>query len=564
MKKVEKLENYFNGTFFGETKNGVPNGYGKLITDNYSYEGEWENGQICGKGVMINNKGEKWEGLWEDNHIYKGKYTGIDGVTFEGSWAYKDGVCVKEGYGKFVIFSGEMFEGMFKNNKLNGKGAWKYLNNSYKGEFKDGEFNGKGVYIHCNGERIEGNFKDGVLNGYGKIFKNNGEYAEGEWENNCFMRGKEVSCSGATHEVNYQNRKLDGKMTVKLFGQFEDRNFKNGIETSCIIYDSFGDVVKQQFVNGKEISRELVKSNYFYFGKPFVNLNKCKELSYGDCYYQGEFKGEYRDGYGEYWKPDEFHFWGYWKHGKKNGPGYLKYSNGEWYDGNFKDDFKHGKGCLKDKNGNEFSGDFVNNKLTGMGRCDYACGNKYYGQVLNFKPEGLGEMSYYNKGEFIGYYYGNWTNGLKNGYGYYSENGYEYKGEWKNGVQDGKCQAYFKDGSFFDGIMKNGYMSSGKIYYTNNTSFEGEFDKGIRVKGKQIYANGDVYEGEFSRETFNGYGKLTTKEYVYEGQFSGGEFQGKGQIAYFDGRKPYKGEFIHGKRADEEAKKTYKFDEFDI
>ena len=121
------------GEYEGELIDNKPHGYGKCIwngeeTMGGTYEGEWEAGEMQGKGKFT----------------YRG---GCD--TYEGQ--IKDGM--KWGYGKYIHTRGEIHEGEYVKKIKHGKGKLiKVSGDSYDGQWKDNLADGYGKYIHKNGD----------------------------------------------------------------------------------------------------------------------------------------------------------------------------------------------------------------------------------------------------------------------------------------------------------------------------------------------------------------------------------------------------------------------------
>ena len=56
-----------DGKYFGEIKNGKPNGRGTLsIPNGDKYEGEWKDGKYNGQGTYTLIDGNRFEGEWKD------------------------------------------------------------------------------------------------------------------------------------------------------------------------------------------------------------------------------------------------------------------------------------------------------------------------------------------------------------------------------------------------------------------------------------------------------------------------------------------------------------------
>ena len=142
--------------FEGEEVGGIPNGRGKqFFTNNWNFEGEFNNGKKSGFGVLRNEKNEA---------IFSGEFSND----------------FMNGRGAIVNISAENFDGKINFTNFNDAVCfWK----SYEGEFKDNLFNGMGTLIFKNGEKYSGNFENGNIHGDGHFYANNEEIKMGVW--NC-------------------------------------------------------------------------------------------------------------------------------------------------------------------------------------------------------------------------------------------------------------------------------------------------------------------------------------------------------------------------------------------
>ena len=160
-------------------------------------------GQKHGFGILMNSKGEKFEGFWENECFQPyGRYISPKGELCEGS--YENGKLNgigkvvksdKEFIGEFVngIRNGtgkeksklEEYEGSFKNDKKDGHGKLLFLksNNTYIGEFKEGKMTGQCEFIWANNDRYIGSIINGVFEGQGKYYWNDGMTYEGNYDN---------------------------------------------------------------------------------------------------------------------------------------------------------------------------------------------------------------------------------------------------------------------------------------------------------------------------------------------------------------------------------------------
>lgn len=143
-----------------------------------------------------------------------------------------------------------------------------------------------------------------------------------------------------------------------------------------------------------------------------------------------------------------------------------------------------------------------------------------------------------------------------------------YEGSIKNGVRDGKgvYTCVTEDPFVYDGEWKNGMFNGfGICHYGSQDSnywYEGQFKDCLREgKGTMHYPSGNVYEGDWHMDKRHGQGKFTWHENgsYYVGEFVDGELNGRGEMVYgFASQTPsaqfvqanrYVGEFANSKRS---------------
>ena len=104
----DQVKQYDEGSVYeGSFKNGLRNGLGKYtMPDGFTYEGEWKDDQIQGKGVARYPTGQIFEGSFEQGvPDGEGTMTFSDGTKYEGSWL--DGKM--EGDGVLSMTDGSIF-----------------------------------------------------------------------------------------------------------------------------------------------------------------------------------------------------------------------------------------------------------------------------------------------------------------------------------------------------------------------------------------------------------------------------------------------------------------------
>ncbi|MDX1960660.1 MAG: hypothetical protein SFU98_18960 [Leptospiraceae bacterium] len=102
--------------------------------------------------------------------------------------------------------------------------------------------------------------------------------------------------------------------------------------------------------------------------------------------YEGGFKDSKFDGDGTFTFANGDVYKGKFASDKFNGKGNYKFANGDVYDGDFKDDLFDGKGVLTKKNGNKYEGDFKSGKQNGDGILTQPDGDTFKGSFKEDAP----------------------------------------------------------------------------------------------------------------------------------------------------------------------------------
>jgi len=174
-----------------------------------SYEGEWFQGKMNGKGKLVfgdsplEMEGSTYIGEFDKGILTSGQILSDDGlivyngsisnfrpngrgvaedngVTYNGEW--KDGS--RSGNGTITTADGSRYEGEWKDDMFNGQGVYTYSNGDrYEGQWKDNKYNGQGVRTFADGGRFEGEWKDGKRNGQGVMTYADGSQEQQVWEN---------------------------------------------------------------------------------------------------------------------------------------------------------------------------------------------------------------------------------------------------------------------------------------------------------------------------------------------------------------------------------------------
>ena len=176
----------FNNHFYGEYKDGIPNGYG-LFKDTHkvTYEGYFKKNILNGiceikytdgsyyQGNILNNQ-KNGIGFyrWSDGSIYIGEFyndnmKGYCIIYYNNDTMYQGQIDIgkKNGYGEFTWGIGQKYIGYYKDDLKDGFGIFisniKPLN-VYIGFWKEGKFDGIGMTIINNQQKC-GIYKNGKL-----------------------------------------------------------------------------------------------------------------------------------------------------------------------------------------------------------------------------------------------------------------------------------------------------------------------------------------------------------------------------------------------------------------
>lgn len=129
--------------------------------------------------------------------------------------------------------------------------------------------------------------------------------------------------------------------------------------------------------------------------------------------------------------------------GNMHGKGFFTYSNGDRYEGGYKEGAKHGKGVFTYADGRSYDGEFEDDMRCGRGVFHYLNGDVYDGEWKGNLKHGQG-VFFYKSGDR---YEGSYSNSLKDGHGtFYFRNGESYEGEWKSDKRHGEGVYTCSDG----------------------------------------------------------------------------------------------------------------------
>jgi len=121
MVKVEKLTLGDGSIFLGNALDSQPSGYGmRTFLDGSSYEGQFLNGKMHGRGILRRASGSMCIGTFQDDTPHgDATYISSQGSLYEGEF-YKGEMT---GRGVLTLADGSVYHGSFVNGKLHGDGG---------------------------------------------------------------------------------------------------------------------------------------------------------------------------------------------------------------------------------------------------------------------------------------------------------------------------------------------------------------------------------------------------------------------------------------------------------
>ena len=238
-------------------------------------------------------------------------------------------------------------------------------------------------------------------------------------------------------------------MEKNEFSEKENEDNKNSINDTTLRTPNKGDSSKKKIfisgINGHKNSSEksINSSGSTYIGSYINNKKNGKgKLIVPDKFvYEGNFKDDLFDGYGEY-TSKQYNYYGNYLCGKKDGKGKeIDLIKNVEYEGNFKDDKKNGFGEEKTADGSIYIGEFKDNKKHGQGTL-LLNGIKtwsYKGQFKNDKISGMGRFRW-NKNMI---YTGEWENSELSGYGILVKENIRHIGYFSHNYKQGYGASFY-------------------------------------------------------------------------------------------------------------------------
>merc|ERR1712185_761960 len=152
--KARYVGEFFNGLYHGEGTFEWPD-------KAHVYRGQWQFGEMSGKGTMTTSNGSIYSGEFHAGNMEgRGTLTFITNDQYVGE--FKDSLF--NGLGTYTWSSGTCLVGVFENNCCSKVGKKTYPDGTvFVGEFLEDQENGKGILTAPDGTRIAGTWDNGKL-----------------------------------------------------------------------------------------------------------------------------------------------------------------------------------------------------------------------------------------------------------------------------------------------------------------------------------------------------------------------------------------------------------------
>jgi len=260
--------------------------------------------------------------------------------------------------------------------------------------------------------------------------------------------------------------------------------------------DTLSDHKGKELVFADPVSSELLRNLGEYKG----GNSAAKLLMYGPVelengFYQGQ------------WDPSDFDNAAQEQH--VSGYGVMAYSNGDIYEGYFREGKRHGNGRLITGTGHVFEGVWKDGEFTGWGICRFSDGSIYSGQWEEGRLQGFGVLTQRSV-RLIGEFEGDQVNGV--GLKYVSADNFAV-GTWKLGKLQGRGLE-FKEGNIHWGNFESGKLTgSASSVEISGIAYIGKWRDGVKQgEGVETYP-AEIFTGAWTM------GEKTTGAYNYTDQY---------------------------------------------
>ena len=141
----------------------------------------------------------------------------------------------------------------------------------------------------------------------------------------------------------------------------------------------------------------------------------------------------------------------------------------------------------------------VTGKLrNGNGVYTYYVGDMYAGEFRKNKMNGRGDYHFADSSSYVGMF----KDDQFHGPGTWKTKELELRGNFENGLLEGKASINFRNGTQFTGTFASGVPLEGEVVYRDGSVYNGPLDENGQAEGvgRFTFDNGQFYLGNFSRK----------------------------------------------------------------
>ena len=296
---------------------------------------------------------------------------------------------------------------------------------------------------------------------------------------------------------NYDKKNLNSNADIHQTTEVNNPLNKLMEENPSLLIEQHYNYTKKFFNIQKHNSEKTLPSTKgnTYIG-PYKNNQKNgkgKLIVTEQFTYEGNFKDDLFDGYGEY-TCKQYTYKGTFLQGKKSGKGTeVNLINKIEYKGDFSEDKKNGKGEEKYPDGTIYIGDFKDNKKHGKGKMflDGIKSWSYNGEFENDKISGKGKFKW-NEQKM---YFGSWLNNELSGYGILIDENTKYIGYLEHNMKNGYGAMFYDLQSAILGKWENDLINGYAVVILLNSNLEQ--NKKYENTSDEININSDDDESNY-------------------------------------------------------------------
>ena len=231
------------------------------------------------------------------------------------------------GQGTFEFDTGEMYQGAWDENQMDGRGSYEYTTGTYDGGFKDSSREGTGTFTWDDGSVYKGSWKNDALSGDGVLTTEDGSVFDGTFRENSFQAGDlKIKTKDDNYTISYYNRSPE--------------------------------TIKAKFDNGDKYNGEFSMEDSTITGEGKMSFK-------GVGTYEGSFSNGLRSGQGKFTWSDGAYYEGQWKKDKMSGEGEYHFSEDEYLEGTFKNN-QPVNTCTFYKDGDSYTTKWKDGKCTSI------------------------------------------------------------------------------------------------------------------------------------------------------------------------------------------------------